>query len=108
MMKIHEEASRCLLCVDGACSKACPKSFDPSRLIRAVRFKNDKCAGLYADKEACAKCTGECEKACIHYDRPIRIKEIIERTEKAVKHDKKDLSIEFLGVKCENPLAIRN
>lgn len=106
MMKIHEEASRCLLCVDGACSKACPKGFDPSRLIRAVRFENDKCAGLYADKEACAKCTGECEKACIHYDRHIRIKEIIERTEKAVKHDKKDLSIEFLGVKCENPFFL--
>ena len=100
------EASRCLLCVDGACSKACPKGFDPSRLIRAVRFENDKCAGLYVDKEVCAKCTGECEKACIHYDRPIRIKEIIERTEKAVKHDKKDLSIEFLGVKCENPFFL--
>ncbi|MFW5980924.1 MAG: oxidoreductase YeiT, partial [Halanaerobiaceae bacterium] len=32
----QREASRCLLCYDPPCSKACPGNFNPGRIIRAV------------------------------------------------------------------------
>ena len=37
-----EEASRCLLCLDAPCSKACPAGTDPGKFIRSIRFKNYK------------------------------------------------------------------
>ncbi len=106
MIKINEEAARCLLCSNGACTGACPKGFDPSRLIRAVRFENETCAGEYADYKVCADCDAPCEKACIHYDRPIRIKEIISAVPEYIEHEHGDLSIDFLGVHCENPFFL--
>ena len=39
---VMEEASRCLLCHDAPCSKACPAGTDPAKFIRSVRFKNFK------------------------------------------------------------------
>ena len=39
---VMEEASRCLLCHDAPCSKACPAGTDPAKFIRSVRFKNYK------------------------------------------------------------------
>lgn len=37
-----EEASRCLLCHDAPCSKACPAGTDPGKFIRSLRFRNVK------------------------------------------------------------------
>ena len=74
-MHLEEEAARCLLCADAPCSRAC-KSGDPARAVRAIRFGNDKLAGRWV-----AGCTDDdletAERACIHYDRPIRIKEML-------------------------------
>ncbi len=39
---VMEEASRCLLCHDAPCSKACPAGTDPAKFIRSVRFRNFK------------------------------------------------------------------
>ncbi len=39
---VMEEASRCLLCHDAPCSKACPAGTDPAKFIRSVHFKNFK------------------------------------------------------------------
>ena len=39
---LMEEASRCLLCYDAPCSKACPAGTDPAKFIRSVRFRNLK------------------------------------------------------------------
>ena len=39
---VMEEASRCLLCHDAPCSKACPAGTDPAKFIRSVRFRNVK------------------------------------------------------------------
>ena len=41
-LTVTEEASRCLLCLDAPCSKACPAGTNPDRFIRSVRFRNFK------------------------------------------------------------------
>ena len=37
---VVEEASRCLLCHDAPCSKACPAGTNPAKFIRSLRFRN--------------------------------------------------------------------
>ena len=105
-LNIYEEASRCLLCQDAPCSKAC-KTGDPARAIRAIRFDNDKLALRWvkdcsdADLEAA-------EGACIHYGMPIRIKDML----RAVPQDEVEacnypsLAIDFCGIHCESPFFL--
>ena len=114
---IEEEAARCLLCADAPCSQAC-KNGDPARALRAIRFGNRNLAGRWIEE-----CTDEdleaAEKACIHYDRPIRIKEMLAplrnqregensktdtSTSKGMKHA--SLEITFCGIPCENPFFL--
>ena len=109
-----EEASRCLLCADAPCSKACP-SGDPARAIRAIRFDNTSLARQWvincSDEELQAA-----EQACIHYDRPIRIRELLRTVETLAQEDSQqaisstdelpDLSIDFCGIPCENPFFL--
>ncbi len=103
---LKEEVARCLLCANAACTMACPKMQDPAKALRSVRFENPKNAGIYLDKAACAGCDGACEKACIHYDKPIRIRETAELLPTANASEKPSLAIEFCGVKCENPFFL--
>ena len=104
-INIHDEARRCLLCADAPCTRAC-KNGDPARAIRAIRFDNLKMAGQWV-----ATCSEEdllsAEKACIHYDRPIRIREMLKgipETDGA--KPLPSLEIEFCGIKCENPFFL--
>lgn len=103
-MNIYQEAARCLLCKQAPCTGACPKGYNPSAALLAVRFDNSAGAGEFIGS-ACADCSAPCENSCIHYDFPIRIKEIAAQlvpTEKA----EVDLSIDFCGVHCENPFFL--
>ena len=103
---IYEEANRCLLCQDAPCTKAC-KTGDPARAIRAIRFDNHKPALKWV-----ANCTDAdleaAEQACIHYNWPIRIKELI----RSINPDDvpsdcyPDLGIDFCGIHCENPFFL--
>ena len=102
-----QEAERCLLCQDAPCTKACRKG-DPARAIRAIRFDNAPVAARWLvdcepeDLEAA-------EQACIHHDRPIRIKEMVQMLEQPVEEpgaDLPSLSIDFCGIKCENPFFL--
>ncbi len=104
---IHEEARRCLLCKDAPCKKACAKG-DPARAVRAIRFDNESLAGKWL-----GPCTdGEleaAEKACIHYDRPIRLREIAKAlapVRDEVPARDPSLEISFCGIKCENPFFL--
>ena len=108
-LNIYEEASRCLLCEDAPCTKACATG-DPARAIRAIRFGNGKLAGRWV-----AECTDEdleaAERACIHYDRPIRIKEMVRQTlplplPRREGQGEGLLSITFCGIPCENPFFL--
>ena len=106
-MNIQEEASRCLLCADAPCSKTCKKG-DPARAIRAIRFGNEKLASTWV-----GECSDEeldaAEQACIHYDRPIRIKKLLRSVEKSKTttiEKMPSLEITFCGIKCENPFFL--
>ena len=105
-VNIYEEASRCLLCQDAPCTKAC-KTGDPARAIRAIRFDNHKPALRWV-----RNCNDDdlerAEQACIHYNWPIRIKEMI----RSIHADDVDdshypaLDIRFCGIPCENPFFL--
>lgn len=85
-LTITEEVSRCLLCHDAPCSKACPAKTDPAKFIRSLRFKNYKGAAEVVRENnvlggICARvCPAEkyCEGACSRcgIDKPIKIAQI--------------------------------
>ena len=107
MIHVNEEAARCLLCADAPCSQVC-KNGDPARAIRAIRFGNEKIANRWI-----AECTDDdlkkAEDACIHYDRPIRIREMVSAVRcdaPAISENMPSLSIKFCGITCENPFFL--
>ena len=106
MLHIKEEAARCLLCQDAPCTKACIKG-DPARAIRAIRFDNIKNAGRWI-----ADCTDadleRAEQACIHYDQPIRIREMFQKAASPASCPPPlaPLRIKFCGIPCENPFFL--
>ena len=104
-MHIQQEAARCLLCHDAPCSKACPTG-DPARAIRAVRFGNEAIARQWvaaADETELEVA----EKACIHYDYPIRIREFVKNLpETPGQVNLPSLAIDFCGIRCENPFFL--
>lgn len=85
-LTVIHEASRCLLCYDAPCSKACPAQTDPAKFIRSVRFRNFKGAAETVRKNnalgsICARvCPTEklCQQGCSRsgIDRPIEIGKI--------------------------------
>lgn len=103
---ITQEASRCLLCYNAPCSQRCPKGFNPAGMIRSVRFENEKGASEKINVDICSTCDAPCEKACVHYDFPIRIREMAMKLLKKTAKPKADLSIDFCGVHCENPFFL--
>lgn len=106
MLNIKEEASRCLLCADPACTRACKSGLDPARTIRSVYFDNPEGAAIFTDQGICAECFGECEQACVHYDTPIRIRKLVNLLPPKSEPKNADLSIDFLGVHFENPFIL--
>lgn len=105
-MNIRDESARCLLCADARCTNACPKHFDPSRMIRAVRFDNARCAAKYINTDICAECDGKCEDSCIHPDFPIRIRNMAAALPNCEYTDEPSLEIDFMGIGCENPFFL--
>ena len=105
-MLVKDEAARCLLCHEAKCTMACLKGQDPARALRAVRFDNEAIAGRFLDSAQCAECDAPCEKACIHYDRSIRIKELAQGLPACSNVQKPSLAIDFCGVHCENPFFL--
>ncbi len=78
-----EEASRCLLCHDAPCTKACPAGTNPGKFIRSLRFRNFNGAVATIRENnilggVCARvcptdkyCEGACSRCGI--DKPIQI-----------------------------------
>lgn len=106
MIHIQEEAARCLFCAEAPCSKVC-KNADPARAIRAVRFGNEALAGRWLENATETELEAA-EKACIHYDRPIRIREIAKALPAAATKRRRapSLRIDFCSIRCENPFFL--
>lgn len=105
MLRPRNEAERCLLCSNAACTAACSAGRDPARMLRAVRFDRESEARTYVDAAQCEVCAAPCESACVHYDGAVRIREVV-RILPAPKGGTVDLSIDFCGVRCENPFFL--
>ncbi|OJF75796.1 MAG: dihydropyrimidine dehydrogenase subunit B [Treponema sp. CETP13] len=100
------EANRCLLCNNAPCTAACDKSNDPAAMLFSLRFENQR-VGKNFNPTLCADCDAKCEKACIHYDFPMRIKETASVLSGwDLQPRKADLSCSFMGVACENPFFL--
>ena len=104
-MNLQEESARCLLCQDAPCTKACANG-DPARAVRAIRFDNLKIAARWLEG-----CTQEdlaaAEKACLHYDFPLRLREIAAALPApAPSTGLPSLEIDFCGIHCENPFFL--
>lgn len=105
-MNKYLESTRCIVCHDAPCSVACVRNIDPARGIRALRFENEHCMGLFLNEEACVGCDAPCEKACVHPDFPIRIKQMAQGTPAKQVSNLPSLGIDFCGVHCENPFFL--
>ena len=115
MLHINEEVARCLLCENAPCGEKA------ARAIRALRFNNPWTAREVLDQMNDAEIEAA-EKACIHYDRPIRIGELRSQTASLLDRpaDCKtadavrpatpvrlpSLEITFCGIHCENPFFL--
>jgi len=104
IMNILEEASRCLLCADAPCRKAC-KSGDPARAVRAIRFGNQAIARQWV-KNCTEEDLAAAERACIHYDFPIRIRQMVKELPQVTPASLPGLEIDFCGIRCENPFFL--
>ena len=105
-VNVYEEANRCLLCQDAPCTKACKRG-DPARAIRAIRFDNHKPALRWV-KDCTDADLERAEQACIHYNWPIRIKEMMQSIHQDDVDDSHypSLGITFCGLPCENPFFL--
>ena len=106
-LHLKQEAVRCLLCENAPCTAAVRQG-DPARAVRAVRFDNQVLgARLFA---ACSEADLEAaEKACIHYDRPVRLREIAKSLPAPTPVPAEglpSLEIDFCGLHCENPFFL--
>ncbi len=108
-----DEITRCLLCDNDTCTKACPSKTNPAKIIRSLRFKNTVGATKSLNKNyACDSCDGYCEKACLNTHNPIHIRKILtslhedSATLEDIPETEVDLSCDFLGVHLENPFLL--
>ena len=104
-VNIQEEVARCLLCIDAPCSKACGKG-DVARALRAIRFDNANVAKVWTE-HYCNDDLQRAEQACIHYDYPVRITQVINQLPEAdMPNLLPSLEIDFCGLHCENPFFL--
>lgn len=104
------DISKCLLCHEATCAKACP-SFDPARVIRALRFDNEAGAlNMLPAEDVCSNCGKLCESVCPAH---VPICDLMEQLRKAGQGLKTgdawenvDLSCEICGVPLENPFML--
>ena len=79
-IKLKCETSRCLLCHEASCQKACPKGLKTADIIRSVRFENmTGVAKKIGDIDVCSGCSAPCMENCrrAKIDKCIDIKQVI-------------------------------
>ena len=107
MIHINEEVARCLLCENAPCGEK------TARALRALRFDNLWTARELFDQLNDAEIEAA-QKACIHYDKPIRISELkksLTSNSEAVQPPTGEaglpsLELNFCDMVCENPFFL--
>ena len=107
------EVSKCLLCYDPECTKACPQSADVGGIIKSLYFQNYMGAVRKLSCD-CTYCNAPCEKACLltKENRPVAIRELLTTVgndrDLLPKHkiEAIDISSDICGVRLENPFLL--
>ena len=107
------EVSRCLLCDQAACTRACPDGLDPAGLLRSLKFENPVgSAAKLRLNFPCAGCDAPCESACVQRNNPIQIRRVLaalhedSKAWEELRETPVDLACDFLGVHLENPFLL--
>lgn len=109
VVRRKNEVSKCLLCQDAPCNKACPKEIPVADIVRSLRFENEMGAKRKLNNLFCEGCNAPCKDVCIRgkidhsVDIPMVISDIMEEMPEK---PQADLSVEFCGVHCENPFFL--
>lgn len=110
VIKIKSEAGRCLLCENAPCGSHCPNEYAVADMIRSLRFENPAGAAEKLNKtNPCEGCSAPCMDDCLRgkIDRSIDIPMLLSCVEETVPaSEQPDLSIDFCGVRCENPFFL--
>ena len=109
----RSEVSKCLICHDPECTKACPQKADVGEILRSLYFQNYLGAVTKITCD-CTYCNAPCEKACVltGIKDPVDIRDLLRnvKREAAVLPDHKieavDLSTDICGVRLENPFLL--
>ncbi len=107
------EVSKCMICLDPPCTKACPQHADVGNILRSLYFRNyiGAVSQLSCD---CTYCNAPCQKACVLEERntPVEIREVLMQVKENAgylpksKIAKVDLSTDICGIKLENPFLL--
>lgn len=120
---IRETVASCMLCTEPACTAACPEGVDCGSLIRSLRFENYAgAAERIGSASKCRSCTSRaCEHACAkgRLTSPLPVPDVLKAVSdtyaepaalasgtQSASADAVDLSVTFLGVRCENPFFL--
>lgn len=109
----RSEVSKCLVCHDPLCTKACPQKADVGGIIRSLYFRNYMGAARKLTCD-CTYCNAPCEKACVLNDTklPVSIRDLcmsLSENQDSLpekKIDVVDISTDICGVKLENPFLL--
>jgi len=107
------EVSKCMLCLDPPCTKACPQHADVGGILKSLYFRNYIGAARKLDCD-CTYCNAPCVRACLHNDPklPVDIQEIFMQVKRDAPIlpesviDQVDLSTDICGIKLENPFLL--
>ena len=105
-LAFETEINKCVLCYDAPCKKIY-KNIDPSRVIRAIKFDNEKGARALLNKNKCLNKNDNCSIKCpLNVNIDYILKKIIKNTEEVNKFNNIDLSSEICGIRLENPFLL--
>ena len=107
------EISKCRLCHDPLCTKACPQGQDAGRVLRSLYFKNYLGAAKHLRCD-CTSCDAPCERACVLTEKKetVAVRKLLMNLSREAaflpghRIEEVDLSADICGVRLENPFLL--